>query len=280
MNHYFKDLTGQRFGKLVAVKDIEHRGNHKPVKWLCKCDCGGERIVDSQRLQRMEVTDCGCVKRNELIGMTFGNLTVIASHTAEELGLKRKRIYWECVCTCGKTIYTHRGRLLNPKYKTISCGCNSIRFHNLSDSPLYSTFYSMHERCYNPKNDHYHNYGGRGISICNEWQKPHGFLNFYYWAIKNGYKDGLTIDRINVNGNYEPSNCRWATRKEQQHNLRNNRKATIDGETKLVSEWCNQYGIHKRTFDERLKRGWSLEDALKKPVNKKFASYKKAKESG
>lgn len=69
MNHYFKDLTGQRFGKLVAVKDVEHCGDHKPVKWMCKCDCGGERIVDSQRLQSMAVTDCGCVKRTDLLGV-------------------------------------------------------------------------------------------------------------------------------------------------------------------------------------------------------------------
>ena len=126
--------------------------------------------------------------------------------------------------------------------------------------------HSMYCRCYYPTTNGYHNYGGRGITMCDEWiNNPQ---SFYDWAINNGYKKDLTLDRIDVNGNYEPSNCRWATKEEQDNNRRTNRKITYKGETKTLSQWCRQYNINITTFSDRLKSGMSIEEAFEKPVIK------------
>lgn len=116
----------------------------------------------------------------------------------------------------------------------------------------------MKQRCYNKNLDSYHNYGGRGIIVCDEWKD--NFLNFYYWVINNGYSDTLTIDRINVDGNYEPGNCRWSTRKVQDNNRRTNRYITINDTTHSLEEWINIFGISKNTIRQRIKRGWSDQD--------------------
>ena len=126
----------------------------------------------------------------------------------------------------------------------------------------------MKNRCYNPKNEFYKDYGERGITVCEEWlDKKNGHKNFREWAIANGWKENLSIDRIDVNGNYEPSNCRWATRKEQANNRRNNAYITIHGVTKTAQEWADQIGITERAFMSRVAYGWS-EDRLLEPKNK------------
>lgn len=126
----------------------------------------------------------------------------------------------------------------------------------------------MKNRCYNPKNKHYKDYGGRGITVCDEWlDKKNGHKNFWNWALENGWKEKLSIDRIDVNGNYEPSNCRWATPKEQANNRRNNAYITIHGATKTAQEWAEQIGITERAFMSRVAYGWS-EDRLLEPKNK------------
>ena len=126
--------------------------------------------------------------------------------------------------------------------------------------------HSMYCRCYYPTTHGYERYGGRGIKICEEWiNNPN---SFYDWAINNGYKKGLTLDRIDVNGNYEPSNCRWATKEMQDNNKRTNRKITYKGETKTLSQWAREYNINIVTLSDRLKAGLSIDEALNKPVFK------------
>ena len=126
--------------------------------------------------------------------------------------------------------------------------------------------HSMYCRCYYPSTHGYERYGGRGIKICDEWiNNPQ---SFYDWAINNGYKKGLTIDRIDVNGNYEPSNCRWVTKEVQDNNRRTNRKITYKGETKNLSQWCKEYNINIVTLSDRLKSGMNIDEALNKPVIK------------
>lgn len=126
--------------------------------------------------------------------------------------------------------------------------------------------HSMYCRCYYPTTNGYKNYGGRGIKMCKEWiNTPQ---SFYEWAINNGYKDGLSIDRINVNGNYEPSNCRWVTKEVQDNNRRTSRKITYEGKTQTLSQWSKEYNINSTTLSDRLKAGLSIGEALNKPVIK------------
>lgn len=125
---------------------------------------------------------------------------------------------------------------------------------------LYKIWCGMKYRCYNANYDGYNNYGGRGIIVCQEWINDFG--NFYEWAIKNGYKDTLTIERIDVNGNYCPENCKWATMKEQENNKRNNTVLEYNGEKRTVSEWADKLQVSKETLYSRLKSGWSVERVL------------------
>jgi hypothetical protein len=119
----------------------------------------------------------------------------------------------------------------------------------------------MKQRCYNENHSSYKRYGGRGITVCDEWKND--FVEFRNWAINNGYKDGLTLDRINNNGDYEPSNCRWATLLEQANNKSNNRYITYDGETKTYSEWCRIKNYNRHLIQERINMyHWSEKDAL------------------
>lgn len=159
-------------------------------------------------------------KRTTLYGMKFGRLTAV-----EPIRVGDEKIFrWRCICECGNEV-------LVPSYKlksghTKSCGClvsekrtqmnKEMATHNATDSRLYRIYYAMRTRCYNPNKKEYSRYGGRGIQVCEEWLND--FTAFQSWALENGYSDSLSIDRINNDGNYEPSNCRWATAKMQANN--------------------------------------------------------------
>ena len=132
--------------------------------------------------------------------------------------------------------------------------------HGLSKTRLHTIWHSMYCRCYYPSTNGYKNYGCRGIIICDEWKKD--FVAFYNWAMENGYKENLTLDRIDVNGNYCPDNCKWSTAKQQSRNMRTNRYYTYNGETKTQIEWCEEYNICPTTFSDRIKSGWTIEQAL------------------
>lgn len=205
----------------------------------------------------------------DLTGQRFKRLTVI-----EENGRNnRNEILWRCKCDCGKetNVTTYRLR----KNITRSCGClmvdtcreqmrelgKSLKTHGLSKTRIYKTYRGIKDRCLNPNDMHYPDYGGRGIKMCDEWKND--FMNFYNWAMENGYTDELTIDRIDVNGNYEPSNCRWVDIKTQSNNKRTNRYIEFNGEVKTLSQWAEIYGVDRGTIAARIDRyGMSLEDAL------------------
>ena len=148
----------------------------------------------------------------------------------------------------------------------------------------------MKNRCYNTSNKFYKDYGGRGITVCDEWQGKDGHKNFQKWALESGWQEGYSIDRIDVNGNYEPSNCRWADAKEQANNRRNNIPVTINGVTKNATEWAEEIGISERAFMSRIKYGWS-EDRLLEPkykplkmskaeMSKEIREWRKLEEQG
>ena len=138
---------------------------------------------------------------------------------------------------------------------------------------VYKIWSNMIQRCTNEKNTHFSYYGGKGIKICEEWKSS---KNFVKWSYENGYQEHLTIDRINSNGNYEPSNCRWITRKEQSQNLKNNRNIEIKGVCKSVSQWAEYSGINKNTLTKRLNNGWN-NDELLKPIDRRFHVKKSRK---
>lgn len=200
----------------------------------------------------------------DMTGKRINMLTVL--HRAESIN---GRTMWHCRCDCGKEFNVSYSHLKNGQY---SCGCQKNRIisqkkktHGMADTRLFSVWSHMKERCYKPYNKSFNDYGGRGIEVCEEWKND--FMCFYDWAIQNGYDENAplmqcTIDRINVNGNYEPDNCRFITIKEQCNNRRNNRVLELFGESHTLAEWSEILNIKYSTIWRRLKNGWSVEEAL------------------
>ena len=139
------------------------------------------------------------------------------------------------------------------------------KWHRLRNTRLYSIWLTMRSRCNNPNTINYKYYGGKGIKVCNEWDS---FAVFHEWAIRNGYSEGLTLDRISSDKNYEPTNCRWISLPDQQRNRSNNIYITINGVTKCGNEWARQYGIHYATARSRHDSGMDWETAFSTPVKK------------
>ena len=207
-------------------------------------------------------------KEVNLIGKRFGRLLV-----TEYLGLKKRKDgrnnkHWKCVCDCGAIVERSSAALSSGH--TISCGCyRKDLMHKLyykgGKSKLYDVWRMMKIRCYDASSPHYNNYGGRGITICEEWLGESGYENFRNWAESHGYKDGLTLDRTDNNKGYEPNNCSWQTREHQSNNKRNNRFLEMNGETKTLAMWCKQYGAEYSRTRYRINHGYSLYEALVTP---------------
>lgn len=181
-------------------------------------------------------------KIKDLRGKIFGELIVLNENPIRI----NNATYWKCKCNCGTEKNIFAGNLVSNK--TTSCGCKKQK----TQFPrLRRILDNMKQRCYNPNHTRYKDYGSRGITICDDWLNDS--RKFYEWAVINGYNDNLTIDRINVNGNYEPKNCRWVTMKVQQNNRNNNRKITVNGKTKTASQWAEEYSLTRDGFLYRYK---------------------------
>lgn len=195
-------------------------------------------------------------------GQIFNMMTII-----KEVEPRKKQRQFLCKCQCG-----HIGKyvlVLLVNEQTKSCGClrkstfvERNTFHGKSRTKLNAVWQAMKQRCYNSNNINYTYYGGRGISVCNAWRNS--MINFYDWAINNGYNEGLSIDRIDVNGNYEPSNCRWVKMDIQCRNKTANVFIEYNGENLCLQDWSNKLGINISTLNKRLKK-WDLEKALTTP---------------
>ena len=206
----------------------------------------------------------------DITGERYGQLTVIAPHHKDNRG----EWCWLCKCDCGNETITTGYRLRSGK--TRSCGClqrelRSAGFrktHGKTDTPLYTAWLNMRSRCYNTSNIMYDHYGGRGIRVCDEWRNDS--TAFIDWAESNGYREGLTIDRIDVNGNYEPGNCRWVDKKTQYLNRTDSHFVTAFGKTQTIKEWADESGLNYDTIERRINAyGWSPEDAVSKKSRRK-----------
>lgn len=233
------DLIGKRFGRLEVIgegESVRHPSGAVSKSWECRCDCGNVVYVSTSHLKSGHTKSCGCLRNEggkevrDITGQRFGKLVAIRENGRTKQG----QAMWLCKCDCGneKTIAT--SSLVNGLTK--SCGCynrertreknykhgNAMR-HN--KTRLYEVWCAMIKRCENPNDDHFMYYGGRGIKVADEW---HDFAVFKEWALSHGYFEGekrtdCTIDRIDVDGDYEPNNCRWADWITQMNNTRRNK---------------------------------------------------------
>jgi hypothetical protein len=268
----FIDLTGKRYGRLTAIRRTSRRPG---TWWRCKCRCGETVVVKSADIVSGNTRSCGCLRhdmsvelckrriKNIVRGTRFGNLTV--------LHRSRKKLYargvcWVCRCDCGKVIICWGSRLRVGKHT--HCGCRTseiiskgVTTHGLSRTRIYRVLQRMIQRCHNPNHDGYFRYGGRGISVCSEWRyHPESFVR---WSLANGYREGLTIDRIDNNKSYYSDNCRWIGWIPQARNRRDNHVVVWKGQKKTIAEWAEITGLKYHTISKRIiKYRWSVEEAL------------------
>lgn len=202
----------------------------------------------------------------DLTGKRFGRLTVV-----EYLYGKNRQSYWRCICDCGKEKITRASSL--KAGLTRSCGCfhsdrskvvcsNNFKTHQGSKTRLFKIWVGMKKRCFDVKEPAYVNYGGRGITICDDWKND--FVSFRDWALNSGYEQNLTIDRIDNNGDYEPSNCKWSSAKEQANNRRSNILFAYKGKVQNLKTWCEELSLNYKSVWSRIRQqNKSFEDAIK-----------------
>lgn len=260
-----KDLRGKQFGKLTVISFAYTKNG--TARWNCACECGNACVVEGTQLRRGKTQSCGCLHKEitlkNLVGKRFGRLTVV-----ELVGQREdNRALWRCSCECGGECIVSSNCLQSGQTK--SCGCllrevtiARSTIHEMSYTKIYRTWRGMLNRCNDQNNPIY---GGRGIKVCDEWQKD--FVAFYNHVSKLEHfeEDGYTLDRIDFNGNYEPGNLRWATPKEQARNKRTNVIVEYDGEEMTLQEAGERSGISYDILKKRWQNGIRGE-GLFKPV--------------
>lgn len=241
----------------------------KPGYGEYECECGTRKPIKIGHVRFGATTSCGCGNRKHhvKVGDRFGRLEVVSENLIWEFG--RRKV--SCRCDCGTIKLIGVPELATGV--TNSCGCLVVDVskaltlkHGLEQHPAYKTWTGIRERCTNPTSKAYPRYGGRGISICPEWAED--CKAFCDWADANGQAHGLEIDRKDNDGNYEPSNCHFITRKANTRNRRSNVKVTAFGETKLLVEWSEDRRcvVSYEAFRERIKKGILPEIALTRPM--------------
>lgn len=272
------DLTGREFGVLKVIKKCDtKREGEREWRWVCECSCPNHNIVEviQHNLLNGHCTSCGCSNKNavkNLTGRRFGYLEVIERDYNK---LSDGSALWKCRCQCGNEVVVSAIQLRSAK-DSISCGkCNYIDLDKDTIHDLYVVYMDMNRRCFDPSDQNYYRYGGRGIIACDEWKRNYnstvpvtkqmGFVGFCNWSVSHGYKYGLTIDRIDNDYIYCPENCRWATMKVQSNNKCNNYNITYDGEAKTATERSEEIGIGSSALRRRINKGMSAEEAIETP---------------
>lgn len=269
-----KNPVGLRIGHLTIICELPHKihpNGRTSRLFKCRCDCGNITypIIDNLRRAIKQNKSCSCghcgrVSKEYSIpqGTRFGRLMVI-----KDLGRQGTKHYVYCRCDCGKELQVPLYNLNSGK--TLSCGClaregvvkRSLTHGMAHKHPLYDVWRQMKERCNNPNNHAYKDYGGRGIKVCEEWLND--FNAYFKWAIANGWENGLTIDRINNNGDYSPHNCRFVSLVIQARNKRNNKEIIYNGKVwHSLAQFCDDNSLAYATVQQRLYRGWSIEEAI------------------
>lgn len=269
-----ENLVGKKFGELEVIELDEEKTKNGKTYWKCLCSCGNTVSALASKLKSGRRTNCSGYAHDKVVGKKFGRLTVCSKFISENG--KRKFL---CKCDCGNEVYVLTKHLISGH--TQSCGCkidknfigNISRTHGMSETRIYGIWLKMRNRIHMKNIKEYKNYGGRGIKICKEWDES--FENFCAWAMLNGYRYDLSIDRIDVNGNYEPSNCRWTTAKVQANNTRTNIYIEYNGERKTLAQWAEKYNIPYKTFYYRyVIANWSIDDCIKTPIGEKRKNKK------
>lgn len=248
------DLTGKRFGNLLVTgraPDTYTKSEHLKVNWFCVCDCGRNKIIDGKSLRSGATRSCGCHKQKDITRQKFGKLTAVCVVGQD----KHSRNIWKCICECGNYTEVMIGNLTSGNVQSCGCGHDGHPIHRETKTRLYKIWQNMKGRCNCNSDDAYMNYGARGISVCQEWDDD--FLTFKQWAVENGYKENLTIERKDVNGNYCPDNCCWISKGDQANNKRN----TIRVSGKTLKEISETTGIKYANLYAHYRRG-NLKDWL------------------
>ncbi len=207
----------------------------------------------------------------DLTGERFGKLKVLSFAYK-----KGTRTYWKCKCDCGGERIVSNDHL--KRGDVIDCGCYKKHIshstkHGMCKTRIYRIWTLMKYRCFNPNRPEYKSYGGRGITVCDEWLD---FAKFMKWSLENGYTDDLTLDRIDTNGNYCPENCRWTTNDVQANNKRTCRYITYNGQTKTITQWAKSNNLPYYILKKRIDLlGWSFERAISEPIHLNVSNKRK-----
>lgn len=268
---------GLMSGKLTVIKTRRERiSGRVNIVCDCKCDCGNSYTTTASKITGNYVTHCGCENtwESHYIGKVFNGIEVLSV-------VDDKKHIVLCKCKCGNLFECKSSMLTRENY---IIGCNKCPeftgrkttkyilkhktvYNKPPEASLRSIYYFMKQRCYNECSKDYRMYGGRGISICNEWLQD--VNKFIEWSIENGYKQGLTIDRINTYGNYEPTNCRWTTVQEQNYNKRNNVFYEYKGALLTLGQIAKLENFNVNTLRTRVRAGLDIYTAINKPIQKK-----------
>lgn len=289
------DLTEERFGRLTVVSfsGYQRRPNgSRSATWQCACDCGGTTTVRGAALRNGNTKSCGCSRRapspdggaprlhartQDETGQQFGRLTVTAFAGYLKQPNGKSEAAWQCSCSCGTTVTVRAAKLRNGH--TTSCGCYTRELttlrnnvHGLSGHPLYGAWGQMITRCTNPNDKSYPDYGGRGITVCDRWRN-----SFEAFLTDMGERpNGMTLDRIDADGDYKPGNCRWATSAEQQRNKRNSVWLEYAEVRLPLTDWAAALGLNYYTLHRRVSDGWPVERALTEGVDPEAIARLKA----